>query len=49
MARVFDLRDPKDNVLEFGESVAVRFKMNSMGLDFFDDHYRSLRPSPDVP
>jgi para-nitrobenzyl esterase len=38
----------KDNVLEFGDSVAVRFKVNAAGLDFFDDFYRSLRPSPSV-
>ncbi len=36
----------KDNVLEFGDSVDVRFQVNSKGLDFFDDYYRSLRPSP---
>jgi para-nitrobenzyl esterase len=37
----------KDNVLDFGDTVAVGFKINSQGLDFFDDFNRSLRPSPD--
>jgi para-nitrobenzyl esterase len=37
----------KDNVLEFGDTVAVAFKINSQGLDFFDDFYRSMRPGPD--
>jgi hypothetical protein len=34
-------------VLEFGDTVAVAFKINSQGLDFFDDFYRSMRPAPD--
>jgi para-nitrobenzyl esterase len=37
----------KDNVLEFGDTVSVAFKIHSEGLDFFDDFYRSLRPGPD--
>ena len=37
----------KDNVLEFGDTVGVAFKINSQGLDFFDDFNRSLRPAPD--
>jgi para-nitrobenzyl esterase len=40
--------DPeKDNVLNFGDAVSVAFKINSQGLDFFDDFNRSQRPSPD--
>jgi para-nitrobenzyl esterase len=38
----------KDNVLELGDTISVRFEINSPGLDFFDDFYRSLRPSPAV-
>jgi len=37
----------KDNVLEFGDTVSVAFKIHSQGLDFFDDYYRSMRPAPD--
>jgi para-nitrobenzyl esterase len=37
----------KDNVLNFGDAVSVAFKINSQGLDFFDDFNRSQRPSPD--
>jgi para-nitrobenzyl esterase len=43
---IYDSR--KDNVLELGDTIAVRFEINSQGLDFFDDFYRSLRPSPAV-
>ena len=40
--------DPeKDNLLNFGDAVSVAFKINSQGLDFFDDFNRSQRPSPD--
>ncbi len=45
---MWPIYDPvKDNVLEFGDTVAVSFKINSQGLDFFDDFNRSLRPAPD--
>jgi para-nitrobenzyl esterase len=37
----------KDNVLDFGDTVGVAFKINSQGLDFFDDFSRSMRPAPD--
>jgi para-nitrobenzyl esterase len=46
---IWPIYDPKkDVVLEFGDQVAVRARINAEGLDFFDDFYRSLRPSPDV-
>ena len=32
----------------WGDTIAVRLEINSQGLDFFDDFYRSLRPSPAV-
>jgi para-nitrobenzyl esterase len=39
--------DPKkDDVLEFGDQVSVRLRVNADGLDFFDIYNRSLRPSP---
>jgi para-nitrobenzyl esterase len=37
----------KDNVIDLDDPVSVRFKINSEGLDFFDDFYRALRPSPE--
>ena len=37
----------KDNVIDFDDPISVRFKVTSEGLDFFDDFYRSLRPSPE--
>jgi para-nitrobenzyl esterase len=41
--------DPsKDNVIDFDDPVSIRFKINSQGLDFFDDFNRSLRPSPEL-
>jgi para-nitrobenzyl esterase len=39
----------KDNVLNFGDAVAVALKINSQGLDFFDGFNRSQRASPDPP
>jgi hypothetical protein len=45
---VWPIYDPeKDNVLNFGDAVSVAFKINSQGLDFFDDFNRSQRPLPD--
>jgi para-nitrobenzyl esterase len=37
----------KDNLIDLDDPISVRFKVNSDGLDFFDDFYRSLRPSPE--
>jgi para-nitrobenzyl esterase len=46
-ATTWPIYDPKkDDVLEFGDQVAVRARINADGLDFFDDYNRSLRPSP---
>jgi len=39
----------KDNVLGLGDTVSVQYKVDSSGLDFFDDFNRSIRPSrPDA-
>ncbi|MFZ0787599.1 MAG: carboxylesterase/lipase family protein [Candidatus Acidiferrales bacterium] len=44
---VWPLYDPeKDNVLDLGDQVSVKYGVNATGLDFFDTYYRSLRPSP---
>lgn len=46
-APAWPIYDPKkDDVLEFGDQVTVRARVNADGLDFFDDYNRSLRPSP---
>ena len=45
-ATTWPIYDPKkDDVLEFGDQVAVRARINAEGLDFLDDFNRSLRPS----
>ena len=39
--------DPaRDDILEFGDQIAVQFRVNAAGLDFFDVYNRSLRASP---
>jgi len=34
-----------DQVLEFGDQIAVRSEINKAGLDFFDNYYQSARPN----
>jgi para-nitrobenzyl esterase len=47
---VWPIYDPeKDNVLDLGDQVSVKYGVNATGLDFFDTYYRSLRPSPPTP
>jgi para-nitrobenzyl esterase len=44
---VWPIYDPqKDNVMDLGDQVSVKYGVNATGLDFFDTYYRSLRPSP---
>ncbi|MGC2332222.1 MAG: carboxylesterase family protein [Candidatus Acidiferrales bacterium] len=44
---VWPIYDPeKDNVLDLGDQVSVKYGVNATGLDFFDTYYRSLRPTP---
>ena len=47
---VWPIYDPeKDNVLDLGDQISVKSGVNAPGLDFFDDFYRAMRPSPTTP